>query len=81
MFDSDLAIIYFILGVVVLFINMYLAYQFYEVAKEKGYAETKYFVIPFIFTIPGYLLIIALPNKNAPISSTVKKVSKDLPEL
>lgn len=50
--------------VVILFINYQIANQFYEIAEMKGFQERKYFWIAFLLGIVGYLLVIALPDKN-----------------
>lgn len=55
-------LLFFIIVIVV--INFLIAYQFYEIAEMKGYSEIKYFWIAFLFSITGYLLVIALPDKN-----------------
>lgn len=65
---------------VVLAIQFFIATEFYKVAKEKGYDSKKYLWIPFLFGIVGYLLVIALPNKNKSegtiIYNNVEKVDK-----
>ena len=38
--------------------------EFYAVANQKGYNDKKYFWYGFLFGLAGYLLVIALPNKN-----------------
>ena len=54
-----------ILGIVVLcIINFLIAREFYRVACAKGFDSKKYLWIPFFFTVIGYLLVIALPNKT-----------------
>jgi hypothetical protein len=54
--------------ILIFIINLYLADEFYIIAKMKGYNSKKYFWISFFLGIAGYLLIIALPdlrrNKN-----------------
>ena len=50
--------------VVSLAADIFLAYQFYGVAVEKGYNSIKYFLIPVFFVLFGYLLIIALPDRG-----------------
>lgn len=53
-----------VISVIALAVLFYLANEFYKVAKEKGYYEKKYLWIAFLFSIIGYLLIIALPDRN-----------------
>ena len=61
----------------VLWIDWYMAKQFYEVAKAKGYYERKYLWICFWMTFAGYLLVIALPDRG----NAVKEISDELPDL
>ena len=44
-------------------INAYIAGCFADIAAEKGFEERKYFWIPFLFGIIGYLMVIALPDR------------------
>ena len=62
---------------VVLLISWYVAKQFFEIAKAKGYNDKKYFWICFWLDLPGWLLVIALPvrGNNAPV------ISDELPDL
>lgn len=53
-----------LLTILCLVIEFYLASEFYKVVQMKGYSETKYFWIAFLFSFAGYLLIIALPDKT-----------------
>lgn len=55
----------------------YLAEQFYQVAKMKGYPERKYFWLCFITNFAGYLLVIALPDRG----NTTAAISDELPDL
>lgn len=63
----------------VVFLNYWIASQFYEAACIKGYSSKKYLWIAFFFNIVGYLLVIALPNKNAILSNNEK--TNELPKL
>ncbi len=56
-------LILIIICLALFFLYFYLALEFYDVAKMKGFTSKKYFWLPFL-TIPGYLLIIALPDRN-----------------
>ena len=53
---------------VVLAIWYFIAKEFYFIAQEKGYNNTKYLWLPFIFGLLGCLLVVALPDRG-----TVKK--------
>ena len=48
-------------GIAFLFL---MASQFQQIAEEKGYPEKKYFWFAFLFNIFGYMLVIALPDRN-----------------
>ena len=67
--------------IVVIYIEYWIAKQFYEVARFKGYEEKKYLWIPFLFNFVGYLLVIALPSKSISVSSKKITTSDDLPGL
>ena len=43
---------------------IFLAWEFYNIAKIKGFPGIKYFVICLIFAPVGYLLVIALPDRG-----------------
>ena len=49
----------------------FIAAQFYEAAKEKGYYNKKYLWITFVFGIVGCLLVTALPDRGARLQSGV----------
>ena len=70
-------ILYLIIFVVAVWVEWYIAKQFSEVAKAKGYHDNKYFWICFLLTWVGYLLVIALPDRG----NTSKPVSDELPDL
>ncbi len=75
-----LGIVLAILGIFVI-INYIIAGYFYFAAVDKGYTDGVYFVVPFLFGVIGYLLVIALPNKNNILSQnendTIKKPEVD----
>lgn len=50
--------------IIALFVDYYLAGCFFEVACEKGFTDTKYMWICFIFGVIGYLLVLALPDRK-----------------
>ncbi len=47
-----------------LIISILLALQFYKIAKLKGHAKLRYFFIPFLFGIMGWILVAALPDRS-----------------
>ena len=53
----------FLLAIAIL-IDWYIAKQFEEAARKKGYNDNKYVWICFFFSIVGYLLVIALPDRG-----------------
>jgi len=68
---SSLGVALFIL------LDYYLAGWFYFIAVDKGYSSTAYLKIAFIFTMIGYLLIIAMPDRG----TTKQAITDELPEL
>ena len=70
-----------ILGIVALVVDImiarYIANCFYEIACMKGFHDKCYFWLPFLFGIVGYLLVVALPDRNKE-SSTPSKPAKPL---
>ena len=76
----------FIIALVALVIFGLVAYEFYIIAVMKGHDESKYFWISFLFPLAGWLMVIALPDRNAPrtvVRDTVQpnNTSDELPEL
>ncbi len=70
--------------IAVLVIDWLLAKEFYKAANSKGYYAKKYLWIAFLFTMIGYLLIIALPDRGTGESVGAKPASAAedaLPEL
>ena len=51
--------------VLVVAADVFFTYEFYAIAKEKGYDERKYFWYSLLFGIIGFLLIAALPDRNS----------------
>lgn len=51
-------------AVLVLVIQWIIAKEFAKVATDKGYAERKYFWYCFLFSVVGYMLVMALPSKE-----------------
>lgn len=58
-------------------IDMAIAIRFGMIAEEKGYNCTEYADLCFIFTIIGYLMVIALPDRG----NQNKVISDELPDL
>ena len=83
----------FLTTILVIVFLIYIAMQFKEIAKMKGFLESKYFWISFLFPICGYLLVIALPDRNQkevkvtmtttdmPVKQTIRFESDELPDL
>ena len=68
----------YLIGIAVaIWIDWYIAKQFQEVAKAKGYHASKYFWICFWLGFVGYLLVIALPDRG----NIVPVISDELPDL
>ena len=67
-----------LLGIV--FVAAYIfATEMHEIATMKGFPQKKYFWFVFLFGIFGMLLVIALPNNSANV--TTEKIENNLPEL
>ena len=62
---EDILILVDLIGIVIaLILAHYIAKQFHAVATDKGYPEKKYYHICFWLGLIGYLLVIALPDRN-----------------
>ena len=59
------------------YVNYLFASEFSKIAKQKGYSDGKYYWFCFLFGVAGYLLVIALQNKNIIQSNTID----ELPEI
>lgn len=83
--DSDV-LTGMIVGVVIMFIFQFAAaFEFKEIARMKGYNDSKYFWWCFIAFGIGALMVIALPNNNMYSNRGNNyrdiSMSDDLPEL
>ena len=63
--------------IIALIVDFFLAGQFAEAAAAKGYQDKKYYWICFWLGLPGWLLVIALPNRE----NNVPVISDELPDL
>lgn len=61
--------------------SYFLAGQFSEAASEKGYHSRKYFWISFLLGLPGWLLVMALPDRGHSAAHIEAAISDELPEL
>ena len=80
----DGILIYLIILALLIWFWWFMANQFYEAAKAKGYHAKKYFWICFWFGILGYMLVIALPDRGSNMtdrSYTPGALYDDLPDL
>lgn len=71
------AIVLLISIAVALWLNWFIAKQFYEVAKEKGFYDSKYQWICFFFGAAGWIMVCALPDRG----NHVPAISDELPDL
>lgn len=62
--EPNYVLLYVLLGIVVLVVQWLIAKEFRDIAEDKGYSDKKCFWYCFLFGIPGYLMVIALPNLN-----------------
>ena len=54
----------FIVVMVVLFVQFRIADEFRNIARSKGHDANRYFWFCFLFGIPGYLMVVALPDRH-----------------
>ena len=71
---------------VVLIVNTFVAHEFEQIAKEKGYENTgKYFWYSFFLLGVGYFMVFALPDRKriAPIgyNQTAAITDDEMPDL
>lgn len=66
-------------GTVIFLIRFFIAKEFYKAATAKGWNSRRYFWLPFLLGLVGYLLVIALPDRGGQYMSAL--ISEDLPEL
>ena len=72
-----MVIVCLLIGAVLIFLDFLIAGWFFEAAEAKEYHNSKYYWICFWLGLPGWLLVIALPDRgNAP-----QVVSDELPDL
>ena len=50
-------------SVLLLFLNVLLANEFYDIASRKGFTESKYFWYSLLFGIIGFMFVVALPDR------------------
>ena len=80
-------LLYIIGAIVTLILLHYISNLFYLVAVEKGWDERKFYWLSFFFGFVGWMLVIALPDRNAtPVvisapESPRRTDSNDLPPL
>lgn len=65
---EDLIGIFIVIFLIILAIQYVTAKKFLEIAYMKGYDDSSYFWYCFLFGIAGYLMVVALPNRNARVS-------------
>ena len=63
-------------GVVGITIDICFAVQFSNVAKSKGYENSKYFVLCLLFGVPGWILVASLPDQT--IKAELNKVTHSM---
>lgn len=77
-----MAILFFIVAIAVLAVYILAAVEFNSIANAKGFEGSKYGWWCILFPIAGYLMVVALPNRNAqPAAQKPAYDSDALPEL
>lgn len=56
--------IYILIIIASIVIDFIIAKEFYIIAAFKGFESVRYFLFPFIFTVIGYMMIVALPDRG-----------------
>ena len=59
-----LVFLYIILFIALLIVNASLASRFEQIAAEKGFSDKAYFWWCFFMGIAGYLMVVALPDRE-----------------
>lgn len=86
---ETMAFVIMVVCVILLVIQYFIAKEFYKIAVMKGFNETKYLVLPFLFSIFGMLLVVALPDRrqavqsqaSAPVMPASEQHDEALPKL
>ena len=59
--------VYFVIGLIIgLLVLFFAAGEFQSIAEMKGHESRRYFWWTFLTGVPGMLMVIALPDRNAP---------------
>ena len=53
-----------LVAVIVLIIDIIIAVEFQRIAEAKGHYSEKYGVLCFLLGLPGWLMVIALPDRE-----------------
>ncbi len=72
-------LLWILAGVVALVLDYFVAREFYQIAAIKGWPGKKYFFFAFFFSIAGYIMVAALPDRGTQSGGSFE--SSDLPEL
>ena len=75
--EGGIALLIGLLAAVVLFIDYYIAGCFYFIGVDKGYNNVAYLRIAFVFTVVGYIMIAAMPDR----SESKQDEAYELPEI
>ncbi len=78
-----LLFVYLLVVILVIWLNWYIANQFYDAAKAKGYNNRKYLWICFWLGVVGYLLVNALPDRGSmtDLRNNIAVCYDELPDL
>jgi magnesium-transporting ATPase (P-type) len=77
---EEQTMLWYIVGAIVaLVIAIYIAACFSDVAREKGFDGNQYFWLCLLFSIVGYLLVVALPDRKAKTTASQPFSPKPLP--
>ena len=59
---KGIILLYVLAGIVVIGIDVYIAWLFQNAAEEKGHGDQKYFWICLLLGLPGWIYVAALPD-------------------
>ncbi len=66
-------------SIVVIVLEAIVAWEFSNIAKKKGHYERRWFWYAFLFSVAGWLMVVALPNKI--VEAPAERKYDELPQL
>lgn len=72
---------YIVLLIIAILLCLYVAGEFQDVARMKGFYSAKYGLLAFLIPIAGWILVAALPDRGKPMERSHRRDAADLDEL